>query len=112
MLKLIASTKTILAFVISFILGAPLISAYESVYIDFNTDFSQEEMNVIKNNISYNNIDRNIDINDSKRVGFFPKELTSDEVCEIRRVYNSTIIQGQWIQSGGKWRYRRKIGIY
>lgn len=112
MLKLITSTKTILAFVISFILGAPLISAYESVYIVFNTDFSQEEMNVIKNNISYNNIDRNIDINDIKRVGFFPKELTSDEVCEIRRVYNSTIIQGQWIQSGGKWRYRRKIGIY
>ena len=30
----------------------------------------------------------------------FPKELTSDEVCEIKRVYNSTIIQGQWIQSG------------
>lgn len=70
MLKLITSTKTILAFVISFILGAPLISAYESVYIVFNTDFSQEEMNVIKNNISYNNIDRNIDINDIKRVGF------------------------------------------
>ena len=70
MLKLIASTKTILAFVISFILGAPLISAYESVHIDFNTDFSQEEMNVIKNNISYNNIDRNIDINDIKRVVF------------------------------------------
>ena len=60
LLKLIASTKTILAFVISFILGATLISAYESVYIDFNTDFGQEEMSVIKNNISYNNIDRNI----------------------------------------------------
>ena len=30
-------------------------------------------MNVIKNNISYNNIDRNIDINDIKRVGFFPE---------------------------------------
>lgn len=60
LLKLIASTKTILAFVISFILGATLISAHESVYIDFNTDFSQEEMSVIKNNISYNNIDRNI----------------------------------------------------
>ena len=76
MLKLITSTKIILAFAISFILGATLISAYESVYIDFNTDFSQEEMNVIKNNISYNNIDRNIDINDIndiKRVGFFPK---------------------------------------
>ena len=112
MLKLIASTKTILAFVISFILGAPLISAYESVYIDFNTYFSQEEMSFIKNNISYNNIDRNIDINDIKRVIFFPKELTSDEVCEIKRVYNSTIIQGQWIQSGGKWRYRRKIELY
>lgn len=60
LLKLIASTKTILTFVISFILRATLISAYESVYIDFNTDFSQEEMSVIKNNISYNNIDRNI----------------------------------------------------
>lgn len=60
LLKLIASTKTILAFVISFILRATLISAYESVYIDFNTDFSQEEMSVIKNNIPYNNIDRNI----------------------------------------------------
>lgn len=60
LLKLIASTKTILAFVISFILVATLISAYESVYIDFNTDFSQEEMSVIKNNIPYNNIDRNI----------------------------------------------------
>lgn len=47
-----------------------MISAYESVYIDFNTDFSQEEMNVIKNNIIYNNIDRNIDINDIKRVVF------------------------------------------
>ena len=38
--------------------------------------------------------------------------MTSDEVCEIKRVYNSTIIQGQWIQSGGKWRYRRKIELY
>ena len=76
MLKLITSTKIILAFAISFILGATLISAYESVYIDFNTYFSQEEMSFIKNNISYNNIDRNIDINDIndiKRVGFFPK---------------------------------------
>ncbi|WP_455104585.1 hypothetical protein [Peptostreptococcus sp.] len=51
-------------------MGAPLISAYESVYIDFNTDFSQEEMNVIKNNISYNNIDRNIDINDIRELFF------------------------------------------
>ena len=70
MLKLITSTKIILAFAISFILGATLISAYESVYIDFNTYFSQEEMSFIKNNISYNNIDRNIDINDIKRVVF------------------------------------------
>ncbi len=30
-------------------------------------------MGFIKNNISYNNIDRNIDINDIKRVGFFLK---------------------------------------
>ena len=109
-------SKTTLAFVISFVLGATSISAYESVHIDFNTDFSQdfrqEEMSVIKNNISYNNIDRNIDINDIKIVGFSPKELTSDEVCEIKRVYNSTRTEGQWIQSGGKWRYRRKIELY
>ena len=69
-------------------------------------------MSFIKNNISYNNIDRNIDINDIKIVGFSPKELTSDEVCEIKRVYNSTRTEGQWIQSGGKWRYRRKIELY
>ena len=108
-------SKTTLAFLISFVLGATSISAYESVHIDFNTDFSQdfrqEEMSVIKNNISYNNIDRNIDINDIKIVGFSPKELTSDEVCEIKRVYNSTRTEGQWIQSGGKWRYK-KDGSY
>jgi hypothetical protein len=48
LLKLITSTKTILAFVISFILGAPLISAYESVYIDFNTDFSKKKWALLR----------------------------------------------------------------
>nr|WP_314277149.1 NlpC/P60 family protein [uncultured Peptostreptococcus sp.] len=102
--------KSLLAFVFSILMGATSISAYGSIYFDadndLNQNFRQEELSVIKNNIALDSIGRSIDVNDIKIVGFTPRELTSDEICDIKTAYNATRSKGQWIQISGKWKYK------
>lgn len=108
-------SRSLLAFVFSIVMGTTSISAYESVdfnvEVDLSQNFRQEELSVIKNNISFNSIGQNIDVNDIKIVGFTPRELTTDEVYNIKTTYNSTRSGGQWVQIGGKWKYK-KDGSY
>ena len=104
-------SRSLLAFVFSIVMGTTSISAYESVdfnvEVDLSQNFRQEELSVIKNNISFNSIGQNIDVNDIKIVGFTPRELTTDEVYNIKTTYNSTRSGGQWVQIGGKWKYKK-----